>query len=64
VRGDDELAAAHVLDLLGEDVVHAEQRVQALREARGQAPAQRGLRVHGRRNAGSQHAGNACALDE
>jgi hypothetical protein len=52
------------LTLLGEHFGRAEDGVQRLREAGGQAPADGGLRVHGRRDAGGQHAGDACVLDE
>ena len=52
VRGDLEAAARQFAHLGGKDVVDAKQGVQHLGEARRQAPANRGLRVNGRRNTG------------
>mmetsp|Transcript_20918 Transcript_20918/g.80503 ORF Transcript_20918/g.80503 Transcript_20918/m.80503 type:complete len:235 (+) Transcript_20918:3977-4681(+) len=55
-----EFAAAHLADLLGHQLGRAEQRVQRLREARGQAPAHLGLGMHdGGRRTGGQHTGQA-----
>jgi hypothetical protein len=59
-----ELAARHGLDLLANTSAAAVDGVQRLGEAGGQAPADGGLRVHGRRDAGGQHAGDAGMLDE
>ena len=60
-----ELAARHLGDLLREDIAAAVDGVERLREARGQAPADVGLRVHhGRRSAGSQNAGQAGMTNE
>jgi hypothetical protein len=64
VHRDLELAAGHRLDGLGEHLGRAEDGVQRFGEAGGQAPADGGLRMHGRRHAGGQHAGDAGMLDE
>jgi hypothetical protein len=54
VHGDLELATRHRLELIGEDLGRAVDGVQRLRKARRQAPANGGLRMHGRRGRGGQ----------
>jgi hypothetical protein len=57
VHRDLELAAGHLADLFGEGFRAAVNGVQRLGEAGSQAPAQRGLRVHGRCGSRRQDAG-------
>jgi hypothetical protein len=61
---DDELAARHLADFLGEDFFGTIDGVQRLREAGREAPAQRGtLRMHGRCGTCGQNTGNAGVFD-
>jgi hypothetical protein len=64
VHGDLELAAGQRLDGFGHLHGAAEDGVQGLGEAGGEAPAHGGLRVHRGGDAGGQHAGDAGALDD
>ena len=62
---DRELAATHLVDLLGEGVSRTKNGVQRLGEARSQAPADSGgLRMRCRRSASGQHASNAGVFDD
>ncbi|MCY1544065.1 hypothetical protein D9M68_799180 [compost metagenome] len=64
VHRDFELAAGQGLDRLREHFSAAEDGVQGAGEARGQAPANRGLRMDGRGDASGQNAGDARVFDE
>ena len=62
---DRELAATHLVDLLGEGVSRTKNGVKRLRKARSQAPANgSGLRMHCRRSASGQHTSNAGVFDD
>ena len=63
--GDRELAATHLVDLLGEGVSRTKNGVERLRKAGSQAPANgSGLRMHCRRSASGQHTSNAGVFDD
>ena len=65
VRGDRELAAGHVADLLGEHFGRTEDRVERPRKTRGEAPADVGLGVDdGRRRTGGNDARQTGLADE